>query len=126
VQAETQIVELEERCSALEADMAGLRATNGDLETVLRASRAEAAANIAALRESAQSEVAQAAELEHQRCGHAPRQFVLQLIGIVVRILLRASSHSNGAALHASHGAAQRDVIFGAPRSRAAQAAKLE
>lgn len=125
MQAETQIVELEERWSALEADMAGLRATNGDLETVLRASRAEAAANVAALRESAQSEVAQAAELAQQRCGHAPHQFVLQLLGIVVWVLLRAGSHSKGAALHASHGAVQRDIIFGAPRSRAAQAAKL-
>lgn len=65
-------MELEERCSALEADMAGLRATNGNLEAALRASRAEAAANVTALRESAQSEVAQAAELAHERCGHAP------------------------------------------------------
>ena len=70
-QAETQIVELEGRCAALEAAAAEARAARGDLEAALAASRADAADTIAALRAAAQSDATQAAELAQQRCaGH--------------------------------------------------------
>ncbi|KAK9830576.1 hypothetical protein WJX81_000359 [Elliptochloris bilobata] len=65
--AETQIVELEERCGALEAAAAETSVARGDLEAALAACREEAAAAIAALRAAAQTEAAQAAELAQQR-----------------------------------------------------------